>query len=172
VTAAATKVSLVTAALIAAVIVAQWIILTVYAMVVQLTVDSGVSGALGPAVGLGLLQVILEAVFFGIGVFVSFRFIAPIHADDLWRKVIIRGIIATAVGALAALVFGFVVSLIMAIGPNSEFFGYALNIQFTGQPYIVGVLERAIDPLVTYVPLVVLAAVLQRLWLSRPPSYS
>jgi hypothetical protein len=85
----------------------------------------------------------------------------------------VRGLIATAIGALSSLVFVFIASLITAIGPNSQFFGYAFNLQFKeGQPSIITVLGGALNPLVLYLPLVVLAAMLQRLWLSRPPKYS
>jgi hypothetical protein len=172
---APTKVPLVTAALVAGVILAQELVLTIYGFIVQLTVLPEVFQSAGSPVALAGLLTLVRAVVFGVGVFVSLRFVAPIHGEDLWPKVILRGVIATAIGALALLAYGVVATLVSSINPGADIFGYSFNVQVNvsaaGQR-IVDVLGGALDPLVELLPLVVLAAVLQRLWLSRPPKYS
>jgi hypothetical protein len=172
---APTKVPLVTAALVAGVILAQELVLTIYGLIVDLTVLPEVFQSGGSPIGISAFLTFVRAVVFGAGVFVSLRFVAPIRGEDLWRKVVLRGVIATAIGALALLAYGVVVTLFSSINPGADIFGYSFNVQVdvsaAGQR-IVNVLGGALNPLVEFLPLVVLAAILQRLWLSRPPKYS
>jgi hypothetical protein len=120
-----------------------------------------------------LLSGLLHYAAFGAGVFLSIRYIAPVRADGSWRRTITRGVLAAVSGAVAALVFDCVVSVIAAITIGAYPFGYALDgavdpsrIQFGVQNTVAA----AITPLIEWLPLVVLAGVLLRLWLAAHPA--
>lgn len=170
-----TRVTLVTGALVAGALLVQGLILGLFGNAYGYFAYGGALGGfpLNASLFFTLLTSLLHYAAFGAGVFVSIRYLAPLVAGDSWRRVIVRGVIATVCGAIAALAFEAVVSLIAAITIGAYPFGYSLDagmdpnrIQFGIQDAIGG----ALTPLIGWLPLTVLACVFLKLWLSAHPA--
>jgi hypothetical protein len=172
---AITRVTLITGALVAGVLLVQGFILGLFGDVYGYV---GYGGSLGwfplnASLFVTLLTSLLHYAAFGAGVFVSIRYLAPLVAGDSWRRVIVRGVIATVCGAIAALAFEAIVSLIAAITIGAYPFGYSLDAGFDADRVQFGIqhmLGGALTPLVGWLPLTVLACVFLKLWLSAHPA--
>ena len=169
-----TRVTLVTAGIVAGALAAQSLIVGLWNTVFgYLTFGGPAAGIFSVSLVWTLLTGLLHYAAFGFGVFVTLRFVVPVGGHDSWRRTVTRGILATAVGAIAALVFNLIVSLIAAITIGAYPFGYSLDagvdpnrIQYGVQNTLAG----AITPLVEWLPLVVLACVFLKLWLGAHPA--
>ncbi|HEY4266634.1 MAG TPA: hypothetical protein VGM94_00445 [Galbitalea sp.] len=126
--------------------------------------------ALTGGVVLGLIGAFFAAAVFGAGVFVSLRWIASISATEGWKRVIRGGVIAAALGAAASLVLGLLEAVIGSFSAGLHPLGYAFGPSFNSgfaQDRVVGAIGAAPGVFVEWLPLVVLAVVLLRLWLAR-----
>jgi hypothetical protein len=169
-----TRIALVVAGLITAALLVQGIVLGLW----QTGFD--VLGFGLPAGGLfsvnlfwSLLVQLLHYAAFGLGVFLALRYIAVVSVRDTWRQTLIRSIIATICGAVLALAFGAIVSLIAAITIGPYPFGQSLNAQIDPLQFQYGLqntLAGALAPLIQWLPMTVLGCVLLRLWLAEHPS--
>ncbi len=169
-----TRISLTTAALIAAALAAQGLVLGVWGTVI------GVAGFgvplgqnFGPSVFWSLLVALLHYAAFGLGVYLSLRFLAPIDVRTPWRQTIIRAIIATISGAIVALAFSALVSLVAAVTIGAYPFGYSLDAAVDGNRIQYGIqnaIAGALTPLIGWLPLTVLGIVFLRLWLTAHPA--
>jgi hypothetical protein len=168
-----TRVTLATAGIVAGALVVQAVIVGLWNIVFGYLSFGGTAGAIF-SVNLfwTLLTDLLHYAAFGFGVFAALRFIVPVGEHDSWRRTVTRGILATAIGAIAALVFEGIVSLIAAVTIGAYPFGYSLDaavdpnrIQYGFQNTLAG----AMTPLIEWLPLVVLACVFLKLWLVAHP---
>jgi hypothetical protein len=161
------------AALITAALLAQGIILGLWSTgFAILAFGTNLSQIVGMTLFWSLLVQLLHYAAFGLGVYASIRYVAPLSAGESWRQVIVRGVIATVVGALAALAFGAIVSLIAAVTIGPYPFGQSLNTQFDPLTYQYGLenmLAGALTPLIQWLPVTVLGCVFLRLWLAAHP---
>jgi hypothetical protein len=173
-----TRNALITGALVAAFMVAADIVANVYQFLFTAAVygDQFSSAALYGARGLGvgtLLQLvgsIVGSAVFGAGIFVSLRWVAPVGAATGWRRVILRGVIATALGAAASLLLSIIEGLANAFGVGPHPLGYQFDPSFSvdnAHNRVVDAFGGAVSPFLTWLPLVVLAVVLLRLWLAH-----
>ena len=107
-----------------------------------------------------------------IGVFLSLKFFRPISAESSLRVVLVRGLIATAAGAIAAFVISLLWSIVSSISLQGPLFGGSFpGVDVNSFPYsvvgtIFGLLQRAVD----VTPVVLLVVVLGWLWLRRTPA--
>lgn len=166
-----TRVYLVTAALVAAVLLVQAIFATALSTAYSSLFVSGPGIPAFPLVEF-ILNDGFRIVAFGVGVLVSLRFVAPVLGSDGWRRTIVRGLIATAMGALAVLVLAVVWAALSAIHISSYPFGYSLDPSFNAESFgnsALNIANSVFDPLLEWFPLVVLAAVLLKLWLAAHP---
>jgi hypothetical protein len=116
---------------------------------------------------------LLHYAAFGIGIYLALRFFAPIGASDSWRQTITRAIIATISGAVVALAFSALVSLIAAVTIGAYPFGYALDAAVNGYQVQYGIqnaIAGSLTPLIGWLPLTVLGCVFLKLWLAAHPS--
>jgi hypothetical protein len=140
---------------------------------------SYLSAALTPGVGLQgfpvlefFLNDVTRIIAFGIGVFLSLRFFAPIHAGDRWGRVIGRGFIAALVGTAVVFVVAIIWAILAAIHISAYPFGYSVDPSIDGAAVgnnVLLVFNAILNPLVEWFPIVVLATVLSRVWLARQP---
>jgi hypothetical protein len=169
-----TRILLTTAGLIAAALAAQGLLVWLW----NISVESATFGIpigfqfLPEVVWTGLVS-LLHFAAFGLGVYLSLRFIAPIESDSSWQRVITRAILATVCGTIIAFAFAAVVSLIAAVTIGAYPLGYSLNgavdpdrLQFGIQNAIAG----AFAPLIQWLPLAVLGIVFLKLWLAAHPT--
>jgi hypothetical protein len=168
-----TRIALTTAAIITAALVVQGIVLGLWQTGFEMI---SFGPTLGQLFGVNfvwtLLLQLLHYAAFGAGVYVAIRYIAVIGAGDTWRQAITRGIIATIGGAVAALVFGAIVSLIAAITIGPFPFGQSLNSNFNPLQFQYGLqnmLAGALTPLIQWLPMTVLGCVFLKLWLAAHP---
>jgi hypothetical protein len=172
-----TRVALITAAIVAGVLVAQGVIVGIWNIVFGYGVLGGSIVQIVEVFNVNLFWTLLTGLLhyaaFGAGVFLAIRFIAPLSAEVSWRRTITRGIVATVSGAIAAVIFDCVVSVIAAITIGPYPFGYALDaaVDPTRIQYgIQNTVAAAITPLIEWLPLVVLACVFLKLWLAAHPA--
>jgi hypothetical protein len=119
---------------------------------------------------LGLIGTVFAAAVFGAGVFASLRWVRSIAATDGWKRVILGGVIAAALGTAASLVLGVLEAVIGSFSAGLHPFGYAFGPNFDSsfaQNRVVGAIGGAPAVFVEWLPLVVLAVVLLRLWLAH-----
>jgi hypothetical protein len=169
-----TRISLTTAALIAAALAVQGLVLGVWGTAI------GVAGfgvplgqILGPNLFWSLLVALPHYAAFGLGVYLSLRLLAPIDIHASWRQTIMRAIIATISGAIVALAFSALVSLVAAVTIGAYPFGYSLDAALDGNRIQYGIqnaIAGALTPLIGWLPLTVLGIVFLRLWLSAHPA--
>jgi hypothetical protein len=172
-----TRVVLNVSLLVAAFIVAQNLVLTIWGLVFDaanpgtltnvVTNDPNIVQALFWAAG----NEIVFALSFGVGVFVALRFVRPVWGSLGWRATIVRAVIATAFATAAVLAMRLIETLISTLHVGQHPFGYSLDL--TVQPNNVGeslfnAFGELLNPFVDNLPLVVLACVFLRLWLNRP----
>jgi hypothetical protein len=108
-----------------------------------------------------------------IGVFLSLKFFRPIAATTAIGVVLVRGLIATAAGAIVALVISLLWALVSSISLRGPLFGDSFpGITDSGSfPYsIVGTFFGLIQRAVEVTPVVLLVVVLGWLWLRRTPA--
>lgn len=108
-------------------------------------------------------------VIFGAGVFLSLRIVAPITTDVSWMRAIVRGVIATLLGAAAVVALGLAQAVTDAANSDTYPFGYSLAPTINAAPVPQGVamaFESALNPLIYWITPVVLAAVLLKVWLA------
>ena len=169
-----TRISLTAAGLIAAGLAAQGLVLGVWGTAIGVV---GFRLALGEIFSAGLFWTLLVALLhyaaFGLGVYLSLRFLAPIGGQDTWRQTIIRAVLATVSGAIVALAFSALVSLVAAVTIGAYPFGYSLDAAVDGNRIQYGIqnaIAGALEPLVGWLPLTVLGVVFLRLWLAAHPA--
>jgi hypothetical protein len=106
---------------------------------------------------------------FAVGVFLAFWVLVPLTAELAWTTVLVRAVVAAAIGAALALVatvvFGFFSALASA-GPmfGGSFPSVELGNGFSG--FVYG-FQSAVSSFISLAPLVALAAVLTWLWLGK-----
>jgi hypothetical protein len=159
--------ALVTAALIAALVLVQSVLGSFFGWVGS-TLYQGVS--FGPAgfsdlVGPQFTQVSEQfarvTLPFAVGVFVSLWLIAPLAEQLTLRFVITRGLLASAAGAVLV----FVVSLFVDVVTTIR---YVFDLRGFGHSGVIAV-GTAIDVFIFTTPIVILGAVLLWLWLREHP---
>jgi hypothetical protein len=96
-----------------------------------------------------------------VGVFVGFRFIAPINAELGIVKVLLRAVIATAIAAVLALVIGILGAILSLLA------GLISGDSGVGAGGFLTAVANAIGTFTGELPLVALAAVLLWLWLRK-----
>jgi hypothetical protein len=168
-----TRVNLTTAGLIAAAIAAQSLLLALWSAGIGiagfgLVIAQVLSVNLVWSVLIGLLH----CVAFGLGVYLALQLFAPIAAADSWRQTITRAIIATISGAVVALAFSALVSLIASVTIGAYPFGYSLDAAVDGYKVQYGIqnaVAGALQPLIEWLPLTVLGVVFLTLWLGAHP---
>lgn len=118
----------------------------------------------------GYVPVILRILVFAAGVLFSLRVVAPVEAHNSWRQVIVRGVVATLLGAAAVVLLGLAQAIADSVSPGAYPFGYSFSPTFTPSNLGLGVLrafEGALAPLVNWAVPVILAVVLLKLWVGR-----
>jgi len=107
-----------------------------------------------------------------IGVFLSLKFFRPIAATTEISAVLIRGLIATAAGAIAALVISVLWSIVSSLSLRGPLFGDSFPGVDSGSfPYsLVGTIFGLVQRAVEVTPVVLLVVVLGWLWLRRTPA--
>jgi hypothetical protein len=166
---------LITAALVAATLAVGSTILDTLGVILALASGVGPLDIVGhnlPAFVGGMFDEVVRYVLFGAGVFISLRFIAAIGAADGWRRVIVRGVVAAAIGAAVITVVVSIEGFLGAATLGDHPFGYAFEPGFNSQQFGQGILNglsAGAAAFVDWVPLVVLAGILQKLWLARHP---
>jgi hypothetical protein len=167
-----TRVTLVTAACVALVLLLQTVVETVLSDIV-------IVGAIDHQSALpsfALLQVVLASVVrvvaFGLGVWLSLRVIAPVGAVDAWTRVIGRGIIATLLGTAAVALVALLWAILAAVSVSAYPLGYSLDPTINGDSLantLAGAFSAVFPALIEWFPLVVLATMLLKLWLVAHP---
>ena len=165
------RVSLVTAAIVAAILLAQAFVSTVLSVVYGgfLVTNSGIQAF--PISGF-VLNDVFSIVAFGLGVWLSLRRVAPVRATDRWTRVIGRGFIAALMGTLAVFVLALVWALLATIHVSGYPFGYSLDPSVDASALgtnVLSIAQAVFTALIEWFPLVVLATVLERLWLGAHP---
>jgi hypothetical protein len=157
------SVPLITALLIVGVLLAESFIVS----------TAGVSVSTGWPRGWGILSTLyqlIDFVPFGIGVFVALRYVAPIRASSTWGSIVVRAIVAAALGIAAVFVVEFVQAAIVTIGPGSHPFGYSFpggTVSTDGLSFrLASVTTSVLVDFLQWLPLVVVAGIFQKLWLA------
>jgi hypothetical protein len=159
--------ALVTAALIAAVIVLQsllgsfvgWIVGTLYQRVsFGVAAFDDVAGWQATAVIDAFLSVTLP---FAVGVFLSLWLIAPLAGQLTLRFVITRGLLASAAGTVLVFVVNVVVGFVTMLGFGFDVRGFAHS--------VVIAIGTAVNVFIYTTPIVLLAVVLLWFWLREHP---
>jgi hypothetical protein len=169
-----TSISLTVAACIAAALAVQGLVLGLWSTGIDVAgFGEPLAQLFGPDLFWALLVSLLHYAAFGLGVFLTLRFLAPIAAQDSWRRTVVRGIIATVGGAIVALAFSVLVSLIAAVTIGAYPFGYSLDAAIDGNRIQFGIqnaIAGALTPLVGWLPITVLGVVFLRLWIAAHPA--
>jgi len=158
--------ALITAALIAVLILAQSLLASVIGWIGSTFYQRVSFGAAAfddvpgwqPYVFDAFLKVTLPL---AIGVFVSLWLIAPLAAELTVRFVITRGLLASAAGTVLVLVVAIVVDFITMLGFGFDIRGFAHS--------VIVAIGTAVDVFIYTTPIVALAAVLLWLWLREHP---
>jgi hypothetical protein len=164
------RVPLVVGALVAAFLLAQSFADTVVSVISEISTP----GLANPDLifqGLFSLRPILLdvswAVAFGVGVWVSLRWVSAARMDDGWRKTVIRGVIATALGATADVVAALIVTFVSASSPGQYPLGYSFRPTLSfGNAWeqIPSDVFNGVFAFIDCVAVVVLAVVLLKVW--------
>jgi hypothetical protein len=170
---ARTRVSLISAGILTGALVVLGIVLALWSIAFGfLNFGGSIAEFFTAGMFWSLLTAFLHYAAFGVGVFVSLRFAAPVTDANSWRRVVRSGVIATIFGAVSAFIYGAIVSAIAAVTIGAYPFGYSLDaavdpsrIQYGLQNVVAG----ALTPLLAWLPLTVLACVFLKLWLSAHP---
>ena len=120
-----------------------------------------------------VLELVVEAVFFAAGVFLALRLFAPIRSDFEWRRVVIHGLIASAVGAIAIAAGMTIVGFIGSIGVGPHPFGYAFTPVLEISPFAnwaYQTAQTAFRPFLENIPVVTLACVFLKLRFAAHPA--
>jgi hypothetical protein len=169
-----TRINLTTAAIIAGALAVQGLILAIWSTgfeFVSFPVPLG--DVFGPNLIISLLVALLHYAAFGLGVYLALRFFAPMSPDAPWRLTIVRAITVTVSGAVVALAFSAIVSLIASITIGAYPFGYSLDAAVDGYKVQYGIqntIASAVTPLIGWLPLTVLGCVFLKLWLAAHPT--
>lgn len=111
---------------------------------------------------------VLPDIAFGVGLWISLRFISRIQKDDGWKVVIRRGVIAALIGACAFVVFALLQILISSVTVSQYPFVNAVNpsldVPSFGQELVTLVLS-CVRNLFEWIPFSVLAVILLRIGL-------
>ena len=110
---------------------------------------------------------LLGAAAFGVGVWVSLRWVAPVGMDVGWRKTVLRGVVATAVGSATGAVMSVIITFVLSTSPGAYPLGYSfsptLNIDNAWEE-IPNDVFSGVFSFVDCVTVVVLAVVLFKVW--------
>ena len=134
------------------------------------TIDNdGITGNLFDGFGPSLFYNLLTFVAFGIGIWISLRFVEPVRANDRWLRVIRRGLIATLFGTACVFVLAILQALLGALHVTAYPLVEPLNPTVNGDALMTG-LQNAVgsivSPLIWWAPFAVLATLLVRIRLS------
>ena len=175
------RVLVISSALVACVIFIESTLLTVYGYLFNVASASAFDAAPGNAQNSAeilpfipgiLVGDLIVAAAFGVGVLISLRFVRSVAANLTWKRVVLRGIIATAIGAVAVLAVRIVESLLTSVQIGPYPLGYSFTSSFDPgnvQLGLANALGQLLNPFVEYAPLVVLACVFLKLWQARVP---
>jgi hypothetical protein len=169
-----TRITFTAAGIIAGVLAVQGLVLAIWSTGFELlSFPIPLGEFFGPNLVFTLLISLLHYAAFGLGVYLALRFFAPMSADASWRLTIVRAITVTVSGAVLALAFSAVVSLVASITIGAYPFGYALDAAVDGYKVQYGIqntIAGALTPLIGWLPLTVLGCVFLKLWLAAHPS--
>lgn len=131
----------------------------------------GVIATFGNAGGFPILQVLLLAVPFAAGFFVSLWIIAPIAEELRLPHVVTRAILATGVASTVVFIVFAVVNVVGAVSFDGYLFGQSFpTVRFDSVPNALGrALVTAAATFVSSLPLGVLAGVLLWIWRKDHP---
>ena len=174
-----TRIALVTGALVAGVLFIQTAILSGYGVgfeVASAAVEDSQSDTNGlsnvqqlvPYLPGILVSDLFYAAAFGAGVFVALRFIRPIETAFAWKRVILRGLVAAAIGTAAVLVVRLLQTLLTHVSLGPYPLGYSFTPSFDPNNLSLGLLNAfgsVLNPFVYNAPLVLLACAFLKLWL-------
>ena len=158
--------ALVTAALIAALILVQGLLASVAAWIFGGLYERVSFGAAAFELHAWQPGYVIEPFLtvtlpFAIGVFLSLWLIAPLAAELTVAFVITRGLLASAAGAVLVLVVNFVIDLVRLVGFGFDIRGFAHA--------VITEVGQAVDVFIYTTPIVLLGAVLLWLWLRAHP---
>jgi hypothetical protein len=168
-----------TSLIVGAVIIAQYVLLEIF----NYAYDSA-EQAVGEVRGLNsselvpffigdLVSEILYALGFAVGVFVSLKVVKPISSSLPWTSAMLRGVLATAFGAVGVFAVHVLEALLGSVKIGPYPFAYSFSASFDPTNFGFDVLNAfgsLINPFIYNVPLVVVACLLLKLWLSRTPA--
>ncbi len=167
------------ALLVGAFLLAQYIVSSIF----NLAFDS-VEQAVGQLSGLdgGIFanwfgSIVVDAILalgFAVGVFVSLRFVRPVSATSSWKSTILRGVVATAFGAVGIFLIRLLQTLLGSVKIGPYPFGYSFTASFNGnnaQFGLINALLVLVNPFISDVAIVVLACVFLKLWLKAHPNF-
>ena len=125
----------------------------------------------GQAGSFPIIQVLIVAVPFAAGFFVSLWIIAPIAEELRLPHVVTRAILATGVASTLAFVVLAITNIISGVSIDGYLFGQSFpSVRFDGIPYALGsALTSAAITFVSNLPLGVLAGVLLWFWRKDHP---
>jgi hypothetical protein len=116
-------------------------------------------------------ETLVDSVPLALGVFISFTFIAPLHASLGLRAVALRSLIAAAAGSLLSMGFALCVAALEATAAVGSLFGNSFpTTSLDSQGFFLQVTASAmsaVDRFATVLPLVLLAGILNWIWLMR-----
>jgi len=169
-----TRINLTTAAIIAGALALQGLVLALWSTGFELlSYPIPLGEVFGPNLVVTLLISLLHYAAFGLGAYVALRYFAAMTADASWRLTIVRAITVTVCGAILALAFSAIVSLIASVTIGSYPFGYSLDAAVDGYKVQYGIqntIAAGLTPLIGWLPLTVLGCVFLKLWLAAHPS--
>jgi hypothetical protein len=167
------RINLTAAAIIAGALAVQGLILAIWSTGFELlSFPIPLGEVFGPNLVVTLLVSLLHYAAFGLGVYLALRFFAPMKADASWRLTIVRAITVTVAGAVVALAFSAIVSLVASVTIGAYPFGYALDAAVDGYKVQYGIqntIASGLTPLIGWLPLTVLGCVFLKLWLAAHP---
>jgi hypothetical protein len=168
------RVPLIVSALIGAFMFAEYLVGNLVQFVVLVWFPGGIESRQIPQLIGGYPTAIaahlVELVFFAAGAFVAFRYVAPVRAEDSWKRTVGRGVIAALFASAGAVVLGLIEAFLSASSVSSEPFGYAFGYSFAPDslaPRLPQVFEAGVYLMIDWSVVVVFAAVLLKIWLGR-----
>jgi hypothetical protein len=178
-----TRVALVTGGLIAGILFAQSIVMTLWGLGFEEFANAVLAGsndfqggvdsqALLAGLPLALFFALIDRAAFGFGVFLSLRFVRRMDEDLTWKQFVLRAALATAVGAVVVLFVQVLETVLRSVTAGPYPFGYSFTPTFDSAASQTGLLNAfggVLGSFVYNVPLVILVCVFLNFWLGARP---
>ena len=179
-----TRIALITSSLIAGVLLVQSMVLTLWGLGFQTFANAALAGssnlsgvddsaALWAGLPLALFFSVLDCAAFGLGVFLSLRFVKRIDDKVTWKHVVVRAALATVLGAVAVFIVRLLETILRSVTAGPYPFGYSFTPTFdslASQTGLLNALGGLLPPAAEDAPLVILVCVFLRFWLSSHPA--